>query len=184
MTALLRLEPKEVAQAGQLAFVMALAVANALQVEAGLAVRFKWSNDLLINGRKVAGILVETAYDAQMNSWALAGVGVNLLQEDFPTEIRGKATSVWLEAGLRLAVEPLAQQVLRLADQWMHTWREEGFAAIISHWRQRDSTEGQSYRLPSGEIGIARGVTDDGALLLDIGGVRMHVTSAEPVHGT
>lgn len=183
MTLLLPLQPQEVAQAGHLAFVMALAVADALRAQTGLSVRFKWSNDVLVNKRKIAGILVETAYDAHQQPWALVGVGINLLQRDFPTEIRGKAASVMLETGRSPAVEPLAQEVLRCADAWMQTWRQKGFQSIISIWQQSDSTPGHLYRLPSGEVGMAQGVTDEGMLLLRTDAGTVTVSSAEPVSG-
>lgn len=183
MTLLLRLEPHEVAQAGQLAFVMALAVADALRVQTGLEAGSKWSNDVLVNGRKIAGILIETAYDAHHTPWALAGVGINLLQRDFPEEIRGKATSVMLETGRAPAVELMAQELLRCADRWMQAWRQKGFAHIITAWRQHDVTSGHLYRLPSGEVATAQGVTDDGMLILRKGSDVLTVSTAEPVWG-
>lgn len=181
MTLLLRLEPHEVAQAGQLAFVMALAVADALGAQTGLEAGFKWSNDVMVNGRKIAGILVESAYDAHQHPWALVGVGINLLQKDFPEEIRGKATSVMLEIGRAPAVELMAQELLRSADRWMQTWRQKGFAHIITAWRQHDTTAGYLYRLPSGEVATAQGVTDDGSLILRKGDDIITVSTAEPV---
>lgn len=183
MTLLLRLQPHEVAQASQLAFIVALAVADALRVQAGLEVRFKWSNDILVRARKIAGILIETAHDAHHNPWALVGVGVNLLQRDFPEEIHDKATSVLLETGNALAVEPLAQEILRCADDWMQRWRQQGLESILCAWRQRDATAGHRYRLPSGEVGVAQGVTDEGNLLLCIDSATIAVRSAEPVSG-
>lgn len=184
MTLLVRLQPQEVAQAGQLAFVLAVAVADALHKQAGLEVQFKWSNDILVCGRKLAGMLIETATDALQQPWLLAGVGVNLLQSDFPKEIRNQATSVWMETGVALPVEPLAQEVLRCADYWMEVWRRDGLPPVLREWGQRDVTAGYVYRLPSGAIGIARGVSDQGELLVDVDGKRCAVSSAEPVHGS
>lgn len=183
MTLLLRLQTHEVERAGQLAFVMALAVADALRGQTGLEAGFKWSNDVLVNGRKIAGILIETAYDAHRNPWALAGVGVNLLQKEFPEEIRGKATSVWLETGQLPAVELLAQELLASADRWMQAWREKGFTHIINAWRQHDTTAGHLYRLPSGEVATAQGVTDEGMVILRKGSDVLTVSTAEPVWG-
>lgn len=183
MTLLFPLQPQDVARASQLAFVIALAVADALRAQTGLSVHFKWSNDVLVNKRKIAGILIETAYDAHQQPWALVGVGINLLQRDFPAAIRGKATSVVLETGQSPAVELLAQELLRSADAWMQTWRQKGFQSIVSIWRQSDSTTGHLYRLPSGEVGAAERVTDEGTLLLRINGDTVVVSSAEPISG-
>lgn len=183
MTLLLPLQVGESDRAGQLAFVLALAVADALREQAGLAVQFKWSNDVLVNRRKLAGILIETASDAHQQMWALAGVGVNLLQGDFPEEIRENATSVYLETGRRLPVEPLAQQLLRSVDHWMHVWRRDGLPPVLREWRKADVTAGHLYRLPSGEIGVARGIDNHGNLQLEVAGHVLVVSSAEPVRG-
>lgn len=183
MTLLLRLQPQELAQAGQLAFALALAVADALREQARLEVQFKWSNDVLANGRKLAGILIETAHDARGEPWALAGVGINLLQRDFPEEIRDKATSVLRESGIALPIESLAQEVLRCTNRWMEVWRQDGLSAVLREWRRLDVTAGHLYRLPSGNMGVARGVSDAGALLVEVAGQQVVVSSAEPVHG-
>lgn len=183
MTLLVPLQPQELAQAGQLAFVLALAVADAIREQAGLNVQLKWSNDVLVNGRKLAGILLETASDALQQPWALAGVGVNLLQRDFPEEIRDKATSVLLETGIALPVEPLAQEVLRCTDHWLEVWRRQGVPAVLCAWRRHDVTAGHLYRLPSGDVGVARGISDTGELLVEVERRLVEVNSAEPVHG-
>jgi len=183
MTLLLRLQAEESARAGQLAFVLALAVADALREQAGLAVQFKWSNDVLVNRRKLAGVLIETASDAHQQMWALAGVGVNLLQSDFPEEIRENATSVLLETGRRLPVEPLAQQLLRSVNHWMQVWRRDGLPRVLAEWRKADVTAGHLYRLPSGETGVARGIDDHGNLQVEVAGQVVAVTAAEPVRG-
>jgi len=183
MTLLLPLRAEESNRAGQLAFVLALAVADALREQTGLTVQFKWSNDVLVNRRKLAGILIETASDAHQQMWALAGVGLNLLQSDFPEEIRENATSVYLETGRRLLVEPLAQQLLRSVDHWMQVWRRDGLPPVLIEWRKADVTAGHLYRLPSGETGVARGIDDQGHLQVEVAGQVVAVTSAEPVRG-
>lgn len=183
MTLLVRLQPQEIAQAGQLAFVLALAVADALRDQARLEVQFKWSNDVLVNGRKLAGILIETAHDARGEPWALAGVGINLKQRHFPEELRDRATSVVLETGVAIPVEPLAQDILRYTDRWMEAWRREGVATLLQQWCRHDITIGQRYRLPSGEVGVAQGISEKGELILEIGGRLLTMQSAEPVHG-
>jgi BirA family biotin operon repressor/biotin-[acetyl-CoA-carboxylase] ligase len=113
----------------------------------------------------------------------LAGVGVNLLQSDFPQEIQATATSVYLETGRRLPIEPLAQQLRRSVDNWVQVWRREGFSKVLADWQQADATAGHRYRLPSGEIGVAQGIDPQGNLLLEVRGQLLVVPSAEPVRG-
>lgn len=183
MTLLLPLQPDEQSQAPHLSFMLALAAADALREQTNLTVQFKWSNDIVVRGRKLAGILIETALDARMQPWALAGIGVNLKQRHFPEELRDRATSVLLETGSAPSVEPLAQAILRYTDLWMQRWRQEGLSPLLQVWRQSDTTPGYSYRLPSGQVGIAQRVADTGELLVQVAGQVIAVSSAEPIQG-
>lgn len=108
---------------------------------------------------------------------------MNLLQREFPRELSAKATSVWLETGRVVSVEPLAQEILRLAGEWMQRWQQAGFQSVLAEWRKRDITSGYRYRLPSGNVVLARGVSDRGELIVELQGEPQYITSAEPAFG-
>src|SRR5262245_62133123 len=84
-----------------------IAVAEALEQVTGLIPRLKWPNDVLIDRRKLAGILLESrigaaSVDAGATPLVVLGIGVNLTQRAFPSELADRATSVWLASGRRV----------------------------------------------------------------------------------
>jgi BirA family transcriptional regulator, biotin operon repressor / biotin---[acetyl-CoA-carboxylase] ligase len=131
----------------------AVAVCEALPVDAAI----KWPNDVWIEGRKVAGILVE---GRPQEGWAVLGVGVNVTTESFPPELEGRATSLRL-AGASATVEAVLADLLRSLDRWLGAPSERVFEA----WRARDALKGERVRWSDGE-GIADGIDGSGALVV------------------
>lgn len=131
----------------------AVAVCDALPVEA----RIKWPNDVWIDGRKVAGILVE---GRPQEGWAVLGIGLNVATERFPTELN--ATSLRL-SGARVSVnESLAALVASLG-----AWLPRSTDEILAAWRSRDALLGRTVSWANGaEEGRAAGVDDSGALVV------------------
>ncbi len=132
----------------------AVAVCDALPVEA----RVKWPNDVWIERRKVAGILVE---GRPQDGWAVLGIGLNVTTDSFPAELAETATSL-RNAGLALTTEAVLQELLRSLDKWLRAPRE----AVLAAWRSRDALKGERVRWSDGE-GIADGIDDSGALLVE-----------------
>lgn len=131
----------------------AVAVCEALPAEAAI----KWPNDVWIDGRKVAGILVE---GRPQEGWAVLGMGVNVTTESFPPELADQATSLRL-AGVSVTVEDVLASLLRSLDDWLGAPPERVFEA----WRRRDALKGERVRWSDGE-GVADGIDDSGALLV------------------
>jgi BirA family biotin operon repressor/biotin-[acetyl-CoA-carboxylase] ligase len=132
----------------------AVALCDALPVDC----RIKWPNDVWIEGRKLAGILVE---GRPQEGWAVLGIGLNVSTEAFPAELAGVATS------LRLAgVETTPAQVLDEVLQSLALWLEAPPGRVLEAWRSRDALKGQRVRWADGE-GVARGVDDSGALMVE-----------------
>ncbi len=153
---------------GQLSFAAALAVAEmAAQLAPDAAVTVKWPNDVLADGKKLAGILLESG-----GNWLAIGIGVNLASHpegtDFP------ATSL---AGLGVAV-PTAEEALTLLAarfaHWYGAWMRDGFETLRSAWLARAKGVGAPIRarLASRETreGVFEGIDASGALLLNEGG--------------
>lgn len=100
----------------------ALAVANAVKDLTGLEAVFKMPNDVLVNGKKIAGVLVETGYRGNEPEWAVTGLGcnANALPEDFPESVRHKVTSIFAESGVPVSrAELLAAILNRLEPAYM-----------------------------------------------------------------
>ena len=130
----------------------ALAVCEALEVLPDLPPpQIKWPNDVFLRGRKVSGILVESALDAR-GGFAVAGVGVNLnlTSEDFPVELRNSATSVWLERGGQpVSREDFAVHFLQRLQGQCDRARED-FRSLLADCNSRSFLNGQRVTMVSG----------------------------------
>jgi BirA family transcriptional regulator, biotin operon repressor / biotin---[acetyl-CoA-carboxylase] ligase len=146
----------------------AVAVCEALPVEA----QIKWPNDVWIEGRKVAGILIE---GRPQEGWAVLGIGLNVSVEEFPPPLDETATSVTL-AGATLTVGDALDRLLIALNAWLPRPPEE----ILAAWRSRDALVGRPVRWSNGSNeGIAAGVDDSGALLVDTADGRITLDAGE-----
>lgn len=149
-----------------------LAVAD-LAVDHGHAPAVKWPNDVLIDGRKLAGVLVEARPSA---GWAVIGIGVNvaLRPSDLPEELRDRAASLGAEPGqLEAGVAALlAHLETRLAEPG---------TATLAALRERDALLGELVRWSSGE-GVGAGIDEHGALRVRIADGRLQTLEAGEVH--
>jgi BirA family biotin operon repressor/biotin-[acetyl-CoA-carboxylase] ligase len=132
-----------------------LAAGVAVAEVAGDAARLKWPNDVLIGGRKVAGILVE---GRPQERWAVVGIGLNVAvrPEDFPTELRDRATTLGLTPA---DIEPTLERLLGALARWLSAGSHEVLAAV----RGRDALRGRQVRWAHG-VGTADGIDEDGRL--------------------
>ncbi len=157
---------------------LATAVATARALEEVLKIPFqlKWPNDILLRGRKVGGVLLEAIPPA-----LIVGVGLNVSfkREDFPPEIRDKATSIYEETGLIVSRARLLRAILAELEKTYEALLTQGFQAIEADWRARDVTVESRVVLRRGEhvfTGYALGPAPDGTLLLKTvdGIIRVH----------
>jgi BirA family biotin operon repressor/biotin-[acetyl-CoA-carboxylase] ligase len=160
----------DVAAVGLLGLATALAAAEAVEKETGARIQLRWPNDLMLGGRKVGGVLVETELEGRVIAVALASIGVNVnfALGELPEEVRGSATTV-LEATGKLHPLP------RLAARFLETL-EGGLGAVTDDpqalqtlWRGRDALRGKQVCVEvAGNMlrGRAAGVDRQGRLLL------------------
>ncbi len=134
--------------------------------------QIKWPNDVWVEGRKVAGALIEAR---PQDGWAVIGVGLNLSisAEEFPVELRERATS--LNAGVSPA---RARQAL---DRALGRWVEAKPDSILQSWRERDALSGRNISWDGGS-GIAEGIDDSGDLIVLGAGGERFVLGAGEVH--
>ena len=170
LAATLLLRPaRSPAEAAQLSFVAALSASDMVQSFApGMRVAVKWPNDVLADGKKIAGILLESASrGGGPLDWLAVGIGVNLAYHPEGTEF--PATSL---ADLCEAVPPARDALLRLAShwaKWYEDWRVQGFAPIRDAWLARAAQIGGRIRarLQNEETsGVFEGIDETGALIL------------------
>ncbi len=136
----------------------------------GERARLKWPNDVLLDGRKVAGILVE---GRPQEGWAVLGVGLNvaLREEDFPPDLRERA------GGLGLAPEEIEPALGRLLNA-LERWLAADEAAVLEKVRTLDALQGVLVRWAGGE-GTGDGIDEQGRLLVVSGGRRIALDAGE-----
>jgi BirA family biotin operon repressor/biotin-[acetyl-CoA-carboxylase] ligase len=132
----------------------AVALCEALPVEAAI----KWPNDVWIEGRKVAGILVE---GRPQEGWAVLGVGVNVTTDAFPPDLAETATSLHLAGSDATRARVLADLLESLSR-----WLSAPPARVLEAWRSLDALKGERVRWSGGE-GIADSIDDSGALRVE-----------------
>lgn len=168
----------------RLSFVASLAVAEHLSCEHTLDARVKWPNDVLIDGRKIAGILVETTHAAGQRA-AVVGIGVNVNQRSFPPELADLATSVMLETGSEVDVERIAQALAETIFAYYEQYIANGFEEILNRWRKYMWGIGRQAEVRmEGRVlrGAISGVDSTGALVIRDDSGREHtIVSADSI---
>ncbi|MGN8227240.1 biotin--[acetyl-CoA-carboxylase] ligase [Paenibacillus polymyxa] len=170
----------------QLTLLTGVAVCRAIRrltdVEAGI----KWPNDVLIHGRKVSGILLESATEDQRVRYCIAGIGidVNLNKEDYPEELSQVGTSLKIEAGREIDRTVLIASVLEEMEQLSKLYAEQGFQPIAMLWEALSVTMNRSIRAHTGQgitvEGTAVGLDPSGALVVETDqGERIQVISGD-----
>ncbi|KIL98365.1 Biotin-protein ligase [Paramagnetospirillum magnetotacticum MS-1] len=159
---------RPLAEAAQIGFVAALALAEALdELVPGHDVRVKWPNDVLVDGRKVAGMLLESVGDG----WLVLGIGVDVECRPAPSETL-YATIALAELGYGGDSMVVLGALCRHFGPWLDLWRAEGFAPIRAGWLQwaRGLGEAALVRLEAETLsGVFKGLDEEGGLLLDQG---------------
>jgi BirA family biotin operon repressor/biotin-[acetyl-CoA-carboxylase] ligase len=161
---------------GGLGLLAGVAIADALAplLPASIALHLKWPNDLIADGRKLGGVLIEAGTRAGGASWAVAGIGVNLVAH--PDDTDRPATSFAALGVASPAPDILADTILERLIAWSGRARAEGFGVIVAAWQRRAQPPGTAItvRLPAGPVrGRYAGLDADGALLLSLEDGRM-----------
>ena len=151
-----------------------LAACEAVEELGGTPAEVKWPNDVMLGGRKCAGVLVEGRPQA---GWAVVGIGINLTieEEEFPPEIRDRATSVGGGATLESATGALNRALVR--------WLAEPDEEVLAELEQRDHLAGREVAWEGG-TGTASGIAPDGSLLVTSPDGTSHHLHAGEVHLT
>jgi BirA family transcriptional regulator, biotin operon repressor / biotin---[acetyl-CoA-carboxylase] ligase len=131
----------------------AVAICEALPVRCEI----KWPNDIWLERRKLAGILVE---GRPQEGWAVLGIGLNVTTEAFPAELGETATSLRL-AGIEASTEAVLAGLLDSLGEWLEAPDE----AVLAAWRERDALRDEPVRWTGGE-GTAEGIDESGGLIV------------------
>lgn len=155
-------------------WLVGMSVALAAAAAAHCLVR--WPNDLILDGRKLGGILTEVFTRSDERRIPVVGIGINVNVREFPEELSSEATSLVLHRADHYDVEELLQEILERLEELPEptSWQ-----ALEPVWMQFDCTPGKRFALPSGDEAVAIGVGPSGALIASVGGETRVVLSVE-----
>jgi BirA family biotin operon repressor/biotin-[acetyl-CoA-carboxylase] ligase len=178
------LRPKvEASESALITLSAAIAVAESLRLDFNVRGDIKWPNDVLVNGRKICGILVEAAIERDRMQYAIMGIGVNVAQKSFPEQVGDSATSILLETGRVIEPDDFAQAMLPRLEHWYEAALSQP-DRVIMHWEELSSSSHDCLvRVESADSvieGMTRGLTAAGALIVELAnGERCEIVSGE-----
>lgn len=145
-----------------------------------LRLQLQWPNDLILHGKKLGGILTELVPNSQNQKIPVIGLGLNLNQKAFPTEISDRATSLLALIGYESDPHAILQTIL---DAFESAPEPDSWDSLEPAWRLFDSTPGKNYTLPSGETSTAIGIGPQGQLIAAVDGETRSVMAADAIFG-
>lgn len=163
-----QIKPKD----GSLITIMsAVACAEAIRNVTGVKITTKWPNDLMINNKKVGGILTELKTQQQKITSAIVGIGINVNTDvrEFPVDMKQTATSLKNEAGVSYSREPIVAEILNEMDRWYKTLTTLEKEAILQAWKNLTSTLGRKVMIITPQetlTGTAEAIDNEGMLIV------------------
>lgn len=162
------IDPKE---AQRLTLVASLAVAQAIRTTFGLEALVKWPNDVLVNNRKICGILAETKTRNEKVEFVVVGIGINANLElhSFPRNLRESATTLKHELGFEIGLRELTEVLLRYFESYYRDLQSGKWSEILQEWKRVALFLGKRVRIVSSSevlVGEALDVDADGALVI------------------
>lgn len=156
---------------GLLTLASAVAVAQAIRSVTGTSAMLKWPNDLLMDGRKICGILSEMSCDSEQVRWMVVGIGCNVNTDRFPEEIASIATSLLAVTGKKQNRAFLLAEILNRMETWHDQYVAKGAKPVLDAWRKWPNMLGTEVTALFTEAdeklsGIARDIDENGALVL------------------
>ncbi len=167
-------------EAPQLTFLSAVAAARAIELTTGLTPEIKWPNDVLISGKKVAGLLNEMSAETDGINFVILGIGINLnmTADQFPGDLRHPATSLFLESGVHVNRSRFAGTMLRELDRLYVDFQQNGFGPVREEWQRRCNASGRQVIVSDSGTectgGRFIGIDSDGAMLLRSDDDKLH----------
>lgn len=172
------------AKAPMLTLVMALSVAEAIRQETGMAAEIKWPNDIVLNKKKLCGILTEMSTEIHEINYVVTGVGINVNQEKFSGEIQERATSLLIESGHRIRRSELIAAVMeRYEENYEIFMKTEDLSGLQEKYNRMLVNYNKEVRVlePKGEYNAhASGINSQGELIVTTSeGEEKHIFAGE-----
>ncbi len=171
--------------APKLTLLTAVALARTMSVYPGVKPGIKWPNDILVGGKKIAGILTEMNAEIDRVNYIVLGIGVNINTAviELPEELRAIATSLYIVTGRRWERLDFVASMMENLEELYMLFRNGKFPAIIEEWKSFSITLGQRVKVmsPQGEMveGLAQDLDSDGALVLSTATGQQRILAGE-----
>lgn len=157
-------------KASMLTLVAAIAVARAISETTGLVSQIKWPNDIVVNKKKVCGMLTELSAEMTQVNYIVIGIGINANNREFPDEIKETATSLYIESGKPVKRAAVIEAVGRYFEQYYDAFIKAGdLSLIMNEYNDMLVNAGNQVRIISGdseEIYTAVGINPQGELVV------------------
>lgn len=157
-------------KASMLTLVAAMAVAKAISETTGLVSQIKWPNDIVVNKKKVCGMLTELSAEMTQVNYVVIGIGINANNREFPDEIKETATSLYIESGKPVKRAAVIEAVGRYFEQYYDAFIKAGdLSLIMNEYNDMLVNAGNQVRIISGdseEIYTAIGINPQGELVV------------------
>lgn len=155
--------------ASRLTLVSALALAEAIKNVAGLETQIKWPNDVVVDGKKLCGILTESSIDVNGLKYVVIGIGINVNQKKFDPEIDSMATSISLQLGQDVECAHMIAEFLNCFEMYFSIFiQTEDLSMLLSQYNALLVNKNREVRIvdQSERVGVAIGINDVGELLV------------------
>ena len=159
-------------KASMVTLVMALAVAEGIRETCGVEAGIKWPNDIVVNGKKVCGILTEMSVEKDFIHHVVIGVGINVGLQEFAPELADTATSLQAECGRKVPKAALVANIMKAFEKYYESFREKtDLSDLVDSYNKMLVNRGKTVRVldPKGEYsGVAEGINELGELLVEL----------------
>lgn len=168
-----------------IAFISCLSVYSLLREALSLFATLKWPNDVLVDGKKISGTLIEIPKRFGEPDFLVVGIGlnVNMRKEEIPEELKEKATSILIEKGIEFERIYLIEELLERFEKYYMMLLHEGEKKIVELWENEARIKGKRVSVRDDDRvieGICLGLNERGALVIDVGG-RIEIVNAGDV---
>jgi len=170
------------ASIGVISLYAALGVAEAVRDITGKPAHCKWPNDVLIDGRKLCGILSESNIEGEKLSSVVVGIGLNVNQTEFPADIKPPPTSLRLAAGKTFDRISVLSSVLDRLEKRYEDLQSQRFDVIIRAWESLATMMGSEIQVATHEgvlRGVASGIAEDGGLIVRTNGTDRKILAGD-----
>lgn len=165
-------------EVSQITLIAGLAVCKAV----GLNSMIKWPNDIVINGKKICGILTEMSAEINMIHYIVCGIGINVNMETFEDNLSDKATSMYIESGKKYPRSVIIARLMNEFEYYYKKFLDNGLSAILDEYKEHCVTLGRDVNVIFNKetvSGTAVDVDENGSLVVETSGGIIRVTSGE-----